>query len=99
MVTVCFRRHITTLHGCDPIENVVVEAYNEGSDDDRERGVILGWAEEIKRTNPQIMTGYNIFGFDYHFIWDRAVELGCQTEMSDILTKISHRKTFQKTRH
>ena len=92
--TGCFRRHITTLHGCDPIENVVVEAYNEGSDDDRERGVIIGWAEEIKRTNPQIMTGYNIFGFDYHFIWDRAVELGCQTEMSDILTKISHRKTF-----
>ena len=90
----CFHRHITTLGGCDPIENVTVEAYSDGDEDSQEREVILGWAREIVRVNPQIMTGYNIFGFDYHFLWERACELNCHEEMADLLTKISHRKTF-----
>ena len=92
--TTCFRRHITTLGGCDPIENVIVEAYTEGDDDEKERNVILGWADEILNTNPNLITGYNIFGFDYSFIWERAKELHCQKELGDLLSKLSHRPSF-----
>ena len=71
-----------------------MEAYTEGDDDEKERNVILGWADEILNTNPNLITGYNIFGFDYSFIWERAKELHCQKELGYLLSKLSHRPSF-----
>ncbi len=38
---------------------------------------MLAWTDIIKREDPDIIIGYNIFGFDYQFMYQRADELGC----------------------
>ena len=45
-----------------------------------ERDVLLAWTALIKRENPDIVIGYNIFGFDYQFMYLRAKELKCEKE-------------------
>jgi DNA polymerase elongation subunit (family B) len=42
-----------------------------------ERDVLLAWTQLIQRENPDIIIGYNIFGFDYKFLYCRAQENHC----------------------
>lgn len=83
----CFMKHIITLGSCDPIEGVVVESY------DNERDVLLAWSRFIQTLDPDFITGYNIFGFDYQFIWERAEELGCVDEFC-YLGKLQEEKSI-----
>ena len=63
-------RHIHTLKSCDRIEGVHVSCYeNEGD-------MLQAWKGLIQQLDPDILTGYNIFGFDMPYLWDRAQELG-----------------------
>ena len=57
------------MRGCDPIEGAVVESY------ETEKEVLLAWTKFIQKLDPDIITGYNIFGFDFDFMWRRAIEL------------------------
>uniref|UniRef100_A0A6C0KIS8 DNA-directed DNA polymerase n=1 Tax=viral metagenome TaxID=1070528 RepID=A0A6C0KIS8_9ZZZZ len=41
-----------------------------------EKDVLLTWGKLIQKESPDIIIGYNIFGFDYAFMFDRACELG-----------------------
>ena len=65
--------HCIVLNTCTkmPIENSVVESYNT------EKEVLLAWQQLIQRENPDIIIGYNIFGFDYEFMFRRAEENNC----------------------
>lgn len=63
-------RHIHTLKSCDRIEGVHVSCYeNEGD-------MLNAWKGLIQQLDPDVLTGYNIFGFDMPYLWDRAQELG-----------------------
>ena len=53
------------------LKNSVIESYNT------EREVMLAWTDLIQREDPDIVIGYNIFGFDYQFMYQRAKELDC----------------------
>ena len=44
---------------------------------DNEKDVLLAWTNLIQREDPDIIIGYNIFGFDYPFMYDRAVDNNC----------------------
>ena len=74
----CFIRHIITLNSCNKIDNAIVEAY------DNETDVLLAWTRFIQKLDPDIITGYNIFGFDFSFMWNRAEELECVEEFSKL---------------
>ena len=74
----CFIRHIITLGTCSKIDNAIVEAY------DNEKDVLLAWTRFIQKLDPDIITGYNIFGFDFSFMWNRAEELECVEEFSKL---------------
>lgn len=78
----CSIKHMVTLNGCDPIPGCIVESCNN------ERDVIIKWAEFINKLDPDIIIGYNIFGFDYKFIWERAEELDCTEIIGPLLTRI-----------
>lgn len=67
----CVYQYICTLKDCDPIEGVDVESY------DNERDLIIGWAKFIEKIDPDIMTGYNIWGFDWEYIYERAKLCNC----------------------
>ena len=62
----CKYKYIATLNKCDPIEGVEVECFNT------EKDLLLGWAKFIERLDPDILTGYNIWGFDWEYIYKRA---------------------------
>ena len=85
-------KHLIALDTCDPIEGVVVESYAT------EREVLLRWSEVMRELAPNIVTGYNIFGFDYKFMWERADALGVAGEfgflstLKDYITSTPHRK-------
>ncbi len=59
-------KHIITLKSCDPIEGVIVESY------DTEKEVLKAWVKFIHRLDPDIITGYNIYGFDFKYLYERA---------------------------
>jgi DNA polymerase elongation subunit (family B) len=61
-----------TLH--DEVPNSEIESYTTEAD------VLVAWTRLIQRENPDIIIGYNIFGFDYQFMFRRAVETGCYEE-------------------
>ena len=42
-----------------------------------EKEVLLEWTKLIKREDPDIIIGYNIFGFDYKFMFERSKEVCC----------------------
>jgi DNA polymerase elongation subunit (family B) len=44
---------------------------------DTEKKLLLAWRDLIVREDPDIIIGYNIFGFDYAFMCDRAKETSC----------------------
>lgn len=73
-----YLNHCIVLGGCAPVPGVVIESY------DTEREVLLAWKELMHRENPDILTGYNIFGFDESFMFHRAVETECIEEFLDL---------------
>jgi DNA polymerase elongation subunit (family B) len=71
-----YLNHCIVLNTCGkvPVENSQIESYAT------EREVLLAWTELIQKENPDIVIGYNIFGFDYAFMFNRAQEKGCLRE-------------------
>lgn len=69
-----YMNHCIVLGDCKEISNSTIERYKT------EREVILAWTNLIQRENPDIIIGYNIFGFDYKFMYYRAKENHCLKE-------------------
>jgi DNA polymerase elongation subunit (family B) len=85
-----YLNHCVVLGGCAPVDGAVIETAPT------ERDVLLKWTEVIQRENPDIIIGYNIFGFDYEFMFQRALELKCEMEFlllsrkaGDLCAKVS----------
>jgi DNA polymerase elongation subunit (family B) len=73
-----YLNHCIVMDTCDSLEgkvsNSVIESYKT------EREVLVAWTDLIQRENPDIIIGYNIFGFDYEFMFRRSLETNCETE-------------------
>jgi DNA polymerase elongation subunit (family B) len=71
-----YMNHCIALNTCSPlqVENSILESYQT------EKEVLLAWQKMIQRENPDIIIGYNIFGFDYMFMFKRAEENNCIEE-------------------
>ena len=65
-----YLNHCIALDTCSDIEGAEIECYK------KEKHVLLAWQKLIQREDPDIIIGYNIFGFDYSFLFDRALEHG-----------------------
>jgi DNA polymerase elongation subunit (family B) len=70
--------HCIVLGGCEPIANAEIECYQE------ERDVLVAWTRLIQKEDPDIMIGYNIFGFDEQFLFKRALETNCVEDFLDL---------------
>jgi DNA polymerase elongation subunit (family B) len=67
-----YLNHCIARDTCNQIPNAVIESYKT------EKEVLLAWTELIQKEDPDIIIGYNIFGFDYQFMYLRAKELKCE---------------------
>jgi DNA polymerase elongation subunit (family B) len=64
---------------CDDIE---VHAFDD------EASLIVAWARYMKLIDPEIVVGYNIFGFDFEYIHARACVLRVDDVLSSLLTRL-----------
>jgi DNA polymerase elongation subunit (family B) len=68
-----YLNHCIVLNSCDEmaVKNSEIETY------EKEKDVLLAWTRLVQRENPDIIIGYNIFSFDYEFMFRRSQELFC----------------------
>lgn len=57
---------------------VVVEYYKT------EAEVLMAWQRLVQAQDPDLVVGYNTFGFDYKYLYDRAEQLGIIEEFSKL---------------
>jgi DNA polymerase elongation subunit (family B) len=77
-----YMNHCIVLGSCDPVDGAIIESVNT------ERDILLQWTELIQRENPDIIIGYNIFGFDYEFMFRRSEELHCEFDFLKLSRKM-----------
>ena len=75
-----YYNHCVALDTCDNLdmEDTEIECYKT------EREVLMAWRDFVIREDPDIIIGYNIFGFDYNFMFLRARDLGCAPEFLEM---------------
>jgi len=78
-------RNIITLNDCDDIQDVDVKTCKTEAD------LLLSWKRLMSKLNPDIIIGYNIWGFDIEYIWDRSKETGINHKFKIGLGRIRDR--------
>jgi len=78
-----YLNHCVVLGSCDEVDGAVIESC------DTETDLLLRWSQLIQEENPDIIIGYNIFGFDYEFMFRRSQENGCDREFLSSLSRRS----------
>jgi DNA polymerase elongation subunit (family B) len=75
-----YLNHCIVLNTCSnlPIENSEIETYNN------EKDVLLAWKRLVQKQDPDYIIGYNIFGFDYEFMFRRSQENNCVEEFLEL---------------
>jgi DNA polymerase elongation subunit (family B) len=69
-----YLNHCLTIDTCDAVLNSEIQVC------ETEYDMLLEWTKVIQREDPDIIIGYNIFGFDYNFMFHRALENDCGEE-------------------
>ena len=78
-----YLNHCLVVGTCDDVEGAEIECVNT------EEEILLKWTQLIQRENPDIIIGYNIFGFDYEFMFRRAQENYCDREFLMLSRKVN----------
>lgn len=73
-----YLNHCIALNTCDSLTGVVANSQIETYRTEKE--VLESWTKLVQRENPDIIIGYNIFSFDYEFMFRRSQELNCVEE-------------------
>jgi DNA polymerase elongation subunit (family B) len=74
--------HCFAVGDCDAVPGCVVETAPT------EREMLVRWAQLVRREDPDIVIGYNIFGFDYEFMFRRAIETRCVDEFLQLSRRL-----------
>ena len=69
-----YLNHCLVVGSCDSVQGVEIVSCST------ERQLLLAWTKLIQDENPDILIGYNIFMFDYEFMFQRAKENLCDYE-------------------
>jgi DNA polymerase elongation subunit (family B) len=80
----CYEKHLLALEETADIEGVNVQWFRT------EEKLLLGFTDLLRKINPDIITGYNIFGFDFDYLKRRADRLALDMSLvkrDDFLNK------------
>ena len=83
-------KKIISLNDCEDIEGIDVSCCKD------EKELLNKWKMLMMDLNPDIVIGYNIWGFDIEYIWNRSIELGINPKFQIGLGKICRRKSILK---
>ena len=87
-----YKNHCLVVGTCDPVDGVDICTVNN------ERECLVDWTQLIQDENPDIIIGYNIFGFDYQFMFQRAKELDCVEEfcaLSRVQSEVCYKEDYE----
>jgi|688.fasta_scaffold18001_1 DNA polymerase elongation subunit (family B) len=74
-----YLNHCMVLNSCSSLHDML--QYSQIETFETEREMLLAWTNLVAhRENPDVVTGYNISGFDYEFMFRRSQELNCVYE-------------------
>lgn len=73
------------------LEHHTLECYKD------ERSALCAWSELIRKEDPDIIIGYNIFGFDYRFMYGRATETNCVDEFMNLGRNIRYSTELEES--
>ena len=76
-----YLNHCYVLGTCDDIPGAKIESVCS------ERELLIKWSELIQKEDPAIIIGYNIFGFDYEFMFRRSQETFCVNDFFKLSRK------------
>ena len=86
----CCYKSVITLDTCDDIPDVdVIQCKSE-------KQLIKEWCKLIHRIDPDIVTGYNILGFDFEYMYKRAIELECTTHILECGRLENHTSQYKE---
>lgn len=85
----CYDKYLISLKECGKIKDTTVISCTT------EKKLLIEFTKLIRRINPDILVGYNIFGFDMPYLYDRAKLLGCLDEFSK-LSRFKNKKCLLK---
>ena len=83
------KKYLFNLGTIDAIEDTVVLQFPS------EKKLLLSYAKFINETDPDIIVGYNIFGFDNGYLFERAKVLGIE-EIFNYQSKINYFTEIEK---
>ena len=81
-------KNIISLNTCDDIEDTEVTSCKTEAD------LLLAWKRLMMKLNPDILIGYNIWGFDIEYIWNRCKETGILENFRVGLGRLRNRKSI-----
>ena len=79
-------KYLFNLGTIDSVEDTTVMQFKS------EKALLLRYAEFIRETDPDIIVGYNIFGFDNGYLFERAQVLGI-TDIFNYQSKLPGKRT------
>lgn len=82
--TECYRKILLSLKKTGDIDGVEVISCKS------EKELLLTFSKLIRETDPDILTGYNIYGFDFPYLHGRAKLLGIQTKFARLSRLKNH---------
>jgi DNA polymerase delta subunit 1 len=80
-------KNIISLNSCDDIEDVDVISCNS------ESKLLMEWKKLMMRLNPDVLIGYNIYGFDMEYVWNRCIENNIKDDFAFGLGRKINRKS------
>ncbi|KAG6817533.1 DNA-directed DNA polymerase delta [Tephrocybe sp. NHM501043] len=86
-----FIRNIFTLNTCSHIVGSQVKSYDD------EAKMLQGWCDFVEEVDPDVVIGYNIAGFDFPYLMDRAKAL--KANKFQYLGRLKNIKTEVKNTH
>lgn len=97
-----YHNNILTLQGCAPFNvgdepcDIRTFTYkHEAAANIAETKLLLAWSKLIRDYDPDIITGYNIHGFDMAFMYDRALDIICDITGSGSTTELSRDEQYK----
>jgi DNA polymerase elongation subunit (family B) len=88
-----FNKTVISLGGCEKVkglEDVEIKSFKN------EKNVLLAWAKLIRDTDPDVITGWNINGFDFQYIYDRVVYFKILDKFSEISRICGEKSEFKE---
>ena len=82
-----YKKCIITLDTCDPIDDCIVISVKT------EKALLLEWTKLIQQEDPDILTGYNIWGFDEYYMYNRSIHENIKCEY--LFSKLSKLKNLR----